>query len=220
MAVLSLVLCVVSRKIPINFTGDRISPTVFSGFVCCFTIEILLSGRLKNCGYAEHLLSKSSCIWRSRLSQTDQKPGLCLLAESCITIKLLLSRSPSDLLNLEWDLGSIAAVLRQPSSVGRRTPLLGCQSGLCPPAPTWFSEHAGQKKRCLRKCKSANEVSSVKKVRLDGVRTTKPGLQFCMRVFESCLNHALRAYVFVRVWAGTAQEAIKPGTEWFFEFFN
>lgn len=50
MILLSLGSCVVSGKIPINFTGDSISSTVFSGSVQCFAIDILHSGRLKNCG--------------------------------------------------------------------------------------------------------------------------------------------------------------------------
>lgn len=104
MTVLSLGSCVVSGKIPISFTGDSISSTVFSGSVWCFPIDVLHSGRLKNCGSTQSIsyskLSAYEVADKVKLTR-DQKPGLSLLDESCTTVKLLCSPSPSGLLKLK-----------------------------------------------------------------------------------------------------------------------
>lgn len=106
MTVLSLGSCVVSRKIPIHFTEASFSSTMFSCSVWWFALETLQSGRLKNCGSMQSIPYPKlpACEVASYVKLTrEQKPGLCLLAESLS----LCSPSASGLLNPEWDVTAL-----------------------------------------------------------------------------------------------------------------
>lgn len=106
MTVLSLGSCVVSRKTPIHFPEACFSSTVFSSSVWCFALETLQSGRLKNCGNMQNIpypkLSACEVAGYVKLTR-EQKPGLCLLAESLS----LCSPPTSGLLNPEWDVAAL-----------------------------------------------------------------------------------------------------------------
>lgn len=132
MTVLSLGSCVVSRKIPIHFTEASFSSTVFSCSVWCFALETLQWGRLKNCGSMQsiHYPKLSACEVAGCVKLTrEQKPGLCLLAESL----LLCSPSSSGLLNPEWDMATLLLFQERLSlmglTVGVSVRLCACQ---CP----------------------------------------------------------------------------------------